>query len=530
MLASRGPQATADALHQLVTAVEAAVEAQDVALLATDLDANGGKLILTAGAPKVTGDDEERMLLAVRRILDADLPLMVRIGVNRGAVFAGDIGPSYRRTYTVMGDVVNLAARLMAKAGPDSALATEDLIDRSNTVFETEEQGPFVVKGKAEPVKAWSVGAAKGSRARAVAETRLPLTGRNAELGVVRKALGGARTGAGQFLEIVGDSGIGKTRLLEATRDAAMGYRKLRAVCEAYTAAAPYAVWHQLLRELLGVGRDDDATIVEGGCATVARSVSAPSRLALLRAGLGTARVARGRDWSPRTGARLHERSRGSRGCARRGAEIDDAHHMDEPPSTCSATSSASCPSAVVAWPRAAPGDAGRGARKRRASRASIASPSLTHCAGRLATKENPLPLARDLGRRAAVWRQSAVPARPAALRVRLGGHRRAAGFGRGRGALAHRRALPGGPRAGPPRLGLRPHVPSAHARVVRRPRGRPAARRRGVGAPADVFDTTAAAYLRFRQSLLRDTAILRPAVQAAAACTRRWPRTSSRR
>lgn len=58
----------------------------------------------------------------------------------------------------------------------------------------------------------------------------------------MRKALGGVRAGAGQLVEIVGDSGIGKTRLLEATRDAAMGYRKLRAVCEAYTSAAPYAV------------------------------------------------------------------------------------------------------------------------------------------------------------------------------------------------------------------------------------------------------------------------------------------------
>ena len=85
LIAEKGIDAATDALHQLVHVVEAATEAQDVALLASDLDANGGKLILTAGAPKVTGDDEERMLLAVRRILDADLPLPVKIGINRGA-------------------------------------------------------------------------------------------------------------------------------------------------------------------------------------------------------------------------------------------------------------------------------------------------------------------------------------------------------------------------------------------------------------------------------------------------------------
>ncbi|MBK6805016.1 MAG: tetratricopeptide repeat protein [Betaproteobacteria bacterium] len=338
MLASRGPQATADALHQLVTAVEAAVEAQDVALLATDLDANGGKLILTAGAPKVTGDDEERMLLAVRRILDADLPLMVRIGVNRGAVFAGDIGPSYRRTYTVMGDVVNLAARLMAKAEPDTVLATADVIDRSNTVFETEERGPFVVKGKAEPVKAWSVGKAKGSRAHAVAETRLPLTGRNAELGVVRKALSGVRSGAGQMVEVVGDAGIGKTRLLEAMRDASMGYRKLRAACEAYTSSTPYAVWRQLLRELVGADRDDEPTIVEGRLRdeVAAKAPDLDPWLALLGAVLDL-----GIAPSPEVEmlaaenrrAKLHETVSRFLAAALPGPavlEIDDAHHMDE--------------------------------------------------------------------------------------------------------------------------------------------------------------------------------------------------------
>ena len=117
-----GPDAAADALHRLVSAVEAATEERDVAFLASDVDADGGKLILTSGAPKVTGDDEERMLLALRKIADTELPIPIRIGVNRGSVFAGDIGPAYRRTYTVMGDAVNLSARLMAKADPATSM------------------------------------------------------------------------------------------------------------------------------------------------------------------------------------------------------------------------------------------------------------------------------------------------------------------------------------------------------------------------------------------------------------------------
>ena len=60
-----------------------------------------------------------------------------------------------------MGDAVNLAARLMAKAEPGQIYATADVLDRSNTLFATAELPPFAVKGKAQPVQAWSVGRAR---------------------------------------------------------------------------------------------------------------------------------------------------------------------------------------------------------------------------------------------------------------------------------------------------------------------------------------------------------------------------------
>ena len=93
----------------------------------------------------------------------------------------------------------------------------------------------------------------KGSRTRQVALQRLPLTGRNAELGVIRKAFTSARVGRGPAGRGRRRAGIGKTRLLEALRDAAAGFRKLHATCEAYTASTPYAVWRELLREMHGL-------------------------------------------------------------------------------------------------------------------------------------------------------------------------------------------------------------------------------------------------------------------------------------
>ncbi len=125
---ARGRRRQPDSWRRWSSTMQRAVERQEVTFLATDADRDGGKIILTAGAPATSGDDEHRMLLAVREIMDAGVPLPIRIGVNRGSVFVGEVGPPYRRTFTVMGDAVNLAARLMAKAEPGQILTTPDLL------------------------------------------------------------------------------------------------------------------------------------------------------------------------------------------------------------------------------------------------------------------------------------------------------------------------------------------------------------------------------------------------------------------
>ncbi len=338
LIEERGPEAAAEALQRVVSVVEAASEEQGVSFLASDVDANGGKLILTGGAPKVTGNDEERMLLALREIATSDLPIPLRVGVHRGAVFAGDIGPRYRRTYTVMGDAVNLTARLMAKAEPGQIYATAEVLEQSNTLFEMTRLEPFAVKGRSEPVVAWSVGRAQGSRVRQGSQERLPLTGRNAELGEIRKSFASARSGTGRLVEVVGEAGVGKTRLLEALRDAAAGFAKQHAACEAYTASTPYALWRRLLRELIALGRDDpDALIIERLRDEVAKR--APD----LAPWLPLLAIAFGVDLAPtpevemlaekNRRAKLHETVRRFLEVMlpeRVLVEIENAHHMDE--------------------------------------------------------------------------------------------------------------------------------------------------------------------------------------------------------
>src|SRR4051794_14811610 len=262
LVRDEGPDATAAALHELVRDVQLALDQHEVCFLESDVDADGGKLMLTAGAPRMVGDDEERMLLALRRVVEGERRLPVRIGVNRGGAFTGDVGPRFRRSYSVMGDSVNLAARVMSKAPPGAILSTGGALERSATRFATTKLEPFAAKGKKELVQAWAVGHAIGSRSREGVAVRFPFVGRRRELGILDAALRSAHEGAGRLVEISGEPGIGKTRLVEELREHAPVMTPLQVTCEAYTASTPYATWSALLRPLIGARADDADSVV----------------------------------------------------------------------------------------------------------------------------------------------------------------------------------------------------------------------------------------------------------------------------
>ena len=185
-----------------------------MAFLSSDIDRDGGKVILTSGVPVAAEDAEDRMLRAVREIVDAtDGPVTVRIGVHRAPLFVGEIGPPERRSFTVMGDGVNLAARVMAKARAGQILCTEEVLERTGLSVEADALAPFMVKGKAKPVTAFSLGAI-GEASEPMAFTAAPFVGRRAELEVLGRALEQARSGRRAVVEVVGEPGMGKTRLV----------------------------------------------------------------------------------------------------------------------------------------------------------------------------------------------------------------------------------------------------------------------------------------------------------------------------
>ena len=251
LLLSAGPSSLADALDEAVRNVQHACAELEVTFFESDINRDGGKVMLTAGAPRSSDHDEERMLRAVRLVLDRAGRLPLRVGVNRGHVFSGDFGPTFRSTYSVKGDAINLAARVMGKAAPGQALATLEVVTHSQTIFRTTELSPFMVKGKSQPVQAADIGALVGTRAERLQD--YPLVGRAEELATLVAALDDARAGRGRLVEIVGGAGMGKSRLVAELLTVRDDVVVVRAPCEIYQSSTPYFPFRRLLRDVLDV-------------------------------------------------------------------------------------------------------------------------------------------------------------------------------------------------------------------------------------------------------------------------------------
>ncbi len=182
-------------------------------------------------------------------------PLKQRIGVNSGFVFGGNTGSKSRREYTVMGDQVNLTARLMGIAQEGEVLIGQNTARQTEEAFNLEEKEAVKVKGKTDPVRNFAV---IGIKERSHGKTRLatsPIIGRDRELDLGREAIEGAIAGQARVLVISGVSGLGKTRLAEelAWYGDQQGVDLLIGTCLSYGKTMTYHPWAEVLRELFGI-------------------------------------------------------------------------------------------------------------------------------------------------------------------------------------------------------------------------------------------------------------------------------------
>lgn len=224
----------------------------------------GDELMAVFGAPVAHEDDSERAVRAALGLLDAlrelDADLVLRIGINTGEVLAGPVGPG--GAYTVTGDTVNTAHRLVSVAERGAILCGERTWAATNHVIRYEERAPYRLRGKQALVPAWSavgVGRHPGASATHGGRATTPFVGRD---GLLRQLATMGRDSFEQqrpfVVAITGEAGIGKTRLAAAV-DQAMSdvpHLTLRAACPPYGVADPIAPVAALVRAALAVDPD----------------------------------------------------------------------------------------------------------------------------------------------------------------------------------------------------------------------------------------------------------------------------------
>ncbi len=244
----------------------------------------GDAVLALFGAPVAHEDDPYRAILAAVDMLEAARPyqervrndlarsgviieepnyLEVRIGINTGLAVVGEIGADEKREYTAMGDAVNLAARMEQTAQPGTIQISQDTYMNVKTRIQAEALDPLVVKGKRKPVFAYRVTGldAPASLGKEFSGGESLLVGRDKEIKHLAKAIADLHEGEGQIITLIGEGGIGKSRLVaELSRladehPAPVNWYMAESL--SFEGSQPYGLIQRLLRRASGISRDD---------------------------------------------------------------------------------------------------------------------------------------------------------------------------------------------------------------------------------------------------------------------------------
>lgn len=237
----------------------------------------GDGVMALFGAPIAHEDAPERACHAALAIRDAiaalsetlrnerQVSVEIRIGINTGPVIVGTVGNDLKMDYTAIGDTTNLASRLQTLARPNTIViseATHRLVRRGFTFHCL---GQLNIRGKVLPVTAYEVGGpALVVPARQREASLSPFIGRRDERRQLEVAFEQASRGAGHVVDIVGEAGLGKSRLLHefTAEKAGDGARVLHGQCFSYTRGVPYDAFVRMLRGHLGIDHRDSHEVV----------------------------------------------------------------------------------------------------------------------------------------------------------------------------------------------------------------------------------------------------------------------------
>lgn len=249
-------------LDALVQHVQDILAEYDGTLLQLTMDNKGSYIYAAFGAPTAHENNVTRAAAAALKLsrLPQEVSSIqsVSMGMSQGLMRTGGYGGATRRTYGVLGEDVNLAARLMQHAAPGQIIVSES-IWRENTDFRWENLPALNVKGRQTSVLPAQLLAWREQNILNLPQstTALPMVGRQAELTLVQEKLALARQGQGQIVSIVGEAGLGKSRLLAEVLQSIDDQPRYGGECQSYGMHSAYLVWQPIWRAFFGLA---DAT------------------------------------------------------------------------------------------------------------------------------------------------------------------------------------------------------------------------------------------------------------------------------
>jgi class 3 adenylate cyclase/tetratricopeptide (TPR) repeat protein len=275
LLADRDPEEARQLLDPVLERMMAAVHRYE----GTVNQVMGDGIMALFGAPIAHEDHAVRACYAALRMQEAvkqyatevqrshGVPIHIRVGLNAGEVVVRSIGSDLHMDYTAVGQTTHLAARMEQMAMPGSILITAEVLRLVEGYVQVNPLGPMPIRGLQEPAEVYEVIGAGPVRTRLQATAARGLTrfvGRDTELAALGQALERAGAGHGQVVAVVGEAGVGKSRLVYECLHShhTQGWQVLESTSVSYGKATPYFPVLDLLRRYAHVDeRDDPRTI-----------------------------------------------------------------------------------------------------------------------------------------------------------------------------------------------------------------------------------------------------------------------------
>ena len=257
----------------------------------------GDALLAFFGAPIAHEDDPRRAILAGLDIVEAIKPYReqvrelygvdfdVRVGINTGLVVVGAVGSDLRMEYSALGDAINLAARMEQTAEPGSVRIAHDTYRLVKNLFEFRALGGVEVRGKSEPVLAYQALGRKfeSGDMRGIEGLHATLVGREAELFAIRNVMNDLKQGLGRIVFVLGEAGLGKTRLIIEAHEVFKSISQSQAVWVetislSYETNQAYGLFQGLIRRIGAIEYNDPPAILHEKLGTLVETIDEARR------------------------------------------------------------------------------------------------------------------------------------------------------------------------------------------------------------------------------------------------------------